>query len=83
MGFIEVVDTDLVNGIVQKYYLPTARAFVPAADIFNEFFCHEPLDFSITKSQEKSFMEEFNALLKKYTADQDDENQIKFSLLKI
>lgn len=83
MGFIEVVDTDLVNGIVQKYYLPTAQAFVPAPDIFNELFCHEPIDFSIIKSQEQEFLKEFKMLLKKYAAEQDDKNGIKFSLLKI
>lgn len=81
MGFIEVVDTDLVNGIIQKYYLPTARAFVPAPDIFNELFGEKPIEFSISRSQEKNFLEELKDLLDKYNSGNDD--QIKFSLLRI
>ncbi len=82
LEFIEVVDTDLVNGIVQKYYLPTARAFVPAPDIFNQLFNDKPIEFSISKSKENQFIIELNSLIEKYSG-MDDNEQIKYNILKL
>lgn len=82
MGFIEVVDTDLVNGIVQKYYLPTAYAFVPAPNIFNEFVHDVSSTFSIDKEQEQEFLKEFEQLKQKYKAKENDKN-VKYTLLKL
>lgn len=82
MGFIEVVDTDLVNGIVQKYYLPTAYAFVPAPNIFNEFVHDVSSAFVINKEQEQEFLKEFEQLKQKYKAKENDKN-VKYTLLKL
>ncbi len=82
MGYIEVVDTDLVNGIVQKYYLPTAQAFVPSPHIFSELFNEKNVGFLIDKSKEQAFLEEFYTLTEKYNAKQ-SEDGVKYTLLKI
>ncbi|MDO4719841.1 MAG: helix-turn-helix domain-containing protein [Peptostreptococcaceae bacterium] len=83
MGFIEVVDTDLINGIMQKYYLPTARAFVPAPNIFNEIFHTDSIGFSVKKSEENEFLEEFEKLKKKYGTTKKDADSVNFSLIKL
>ncbi len=82
MGFIEVVDTDLVNGIVQKYYLPTAHAFVPSPNIFNAIFNNQNIEFTIDKSKEEEFRKEVSSLIEKYNM-HDKKNQTKYSLLKM
>ncbi len=82
MGFVRVVDTDLVNGIVQKYYLPTAHAFVPSPDIFSEIFNEKADSYLIDKAKEQQFLEEFRMLTKKYTTNQ-NEDCTKYTLLKL
>lgn len=83
LGFIEVVDTDLINGIVQKYYLPTARAFVPAANIFNEIFHTDSIEFSVKKTEEKNFLKEFGKLKEKYATEKKDTDSVNFGLIKL
>ncbi|WP_425538652.1 ArsR/SmtB family transcription factor [Microaceticoccus formicicus] len=83
MGFIEVVDTDMVNGIVQKYYLPTALAFVPDPSIFSNFLNGESEVFSISMDDEKQFMSEFKELVKRYSVDNGGKDSIRFNLWKI
>lgn len=66
MGFIEVVDTDIINGIVQKYYLPKAQAFVPAPTIFQNLFSDEFVEYDIDSSKKADFMADFEKLIDKY-----------------
>ena len=54
-NFIEVVDTDTINGIIQKYYLPTAQAFVPSPSIFNNLFNNTSVNFNEIKKLEEKF----------------------------
>ena len=67
MGFIETVDTDSVNGIVQKYYLPTALAFVPSPNIFQELFCKDSIDLYVADEQIKDFLLDYQELKEKYS----------------
>ena len=83
MGFIKVVDTDVVNGIIQKYYLPTAHAFVPSANIFNKLFKENTIEFSLNKSQEQQFLLEFEKLVEKYSNKNEGKEKVTYSLLNI
>lgn len=83
MGFIKVVDTDVVNGIIQKYYLPTAHAFVPSANIFNKLFKENKIEFSLNKSQEQQFLLEFEKLVEKYSNKNEGKEKVTYSLLNI
>ncbi|OFK56715.1 transcriptional regulator [Globicatella sp. HMSC072A10] len=74
-GIIEVVDTELINGITQKYFLPVAKAFIPNSNIFNNNFEEKQLTFKIPSRVYDSFEEELNELINKYSReDEDDEN---------
>lgn len=59
-NFIEVVDTDSINGIIQKYYLPTAQAFVPSPNIFNDLFNNTSVNFNVKKEDVKDFWDSYN-----------------------
>lgn len=83
MGFIKVVDTDVVNGIIQKHYLPTAHAFVPSANIFNKLFKENTIEFSLNKSQEQQFLLEFEKLVEKYSNKNEGKEKVTYSLLNI
>ena len=67
-NFIEVVDTDSINGIVQKYYLPTAQAFVPSPSIFNDLFNNTSVNFNVNKEDVKDFWNEIKILEKKFSS---------------
>ena len=67
-NFIEVVDTDSINGIVQKYYLPTAQAFVPSPSIFNDLFNNTSLSFNVNKEDMEEFWNEIKNLEKKFSS---------------
>ncbi|WP_299033098.1 winged helix-turn-helix domain-containing protein [uncultured Anaerococcus sp.] len=66
-GIIEVVDTELINGITQKYFLPVAKAFIPNSEIFNKNLEEKQFTFKIPKDSYKSFEKELNELIKKYS----------------
>lgn len=76
MGFIEVVDTDIINGIVQKYYLPTAQAFVPASTIFQNLFSDEFIEYNIDSSRKADFLADFNKLIAKYKSEDSNSSKI-------
>lgn len=71
-NFIEVVDTDTINGIIQKYYLPTAQAFVPSPSIFNDLFNNTSVNFNIKKEDVKDFLNEVKKLEKKFSSKDND-----------
>ena len=71
-NFIEVVDTDSINGIIQKYYLPTAQAFVPSPSIFNDLFNNTSVNFNIKKEDVKDFLNEVKKLEKKFSSKDND-----------
>lgn len=65
-GIIEVVDTELINGITQKYFLPVAKAFIPNSEIFNKNLEEKQFNFKIPRKDYESFEKELNELIKKY-----------------
>ena len=71
-NFIEVVDTDTINGIIQKYYLPTAHAFVPSPSIFNDLFNNTSVNFNINKKDMEAFWDEVKKLEKKFSSKDND-----------
>lgn len=71
-NFIEVVDTDTINGIIQKYYLPTAHAFVPSPSIFNNLFNNTSVNFNINKKDMEAFWDEVKKLEKKFSSKDND-----------
>ena len=71
-NFIEVVDTDTINGIIQKYYLPTAHAFVPSPSIFNDLFNNTSLSFNVNKEDMEEFWNEIKNLEKKFSSKDND-----------
>ena len=71
-SFIEVVDTDTINGIIQKYYLPTAQAFVPSPSIFNNLFNNTSVNFNINKKDMEAFWDEVKKLEKKFSSKDND-----------
>ena len=71
-NFIEVVATDSINGIIQKYYLPTAQAFVPSPSIFNDLFNNTSINFNVKKEDVKDFWDEVKKLEKKFSSKDND-----------
>ena len=71
-NFIKVVDTDSINGIIQKYYLPTAQAFVPSPSIFNDLFNNTSVNFNVKKEDVKDFWDEVKKLEKKFSSKDTD-----------
>lgn len=74
-GFIEVIDTNIINGIIQKIYAPVAKAFIPDFDILLDK--SEPDNnsiFFIEKSNLSDFDLELNMLIKKYETQNIDES---------
>ena len=67
-NFIEVVDTDSINGIIQKYYLPTAQAFVPSPSIFNDLFNNTSINFNVKKEDVTEFWNEIKKLEEKFSS---------------
>ena len=77
--FIEVVDTDSINGIIQKYYLPTAQAFVPSPSIFNDLFNNTSINFNVKKEDVKDFWDEVKKLEKKFSSK--DNNGVSINII--
>ena len=78
-NFIEVVDTDSINGIIQKYYLPTALAFVPSPSIFNNLFNNTSLSFNVNKEDMEEFWNEIKNLEKKFSSK--NKNSVSISII--
>lgn len=73
-GIIEVVDTELINGITQKYFLPVAKAFIPNSEIFNKNLEEKQFTFKIPEKDYESFEKDLEDLIKKYDKKEDCEN---------
>ena len=71
-NFIEVVDTDSINGIIQKYYLPTAQAFVPSPSIFNDLFNNTSVNFNKNREDIIEFWNEVKKLEEKFSSKDTD-----------
>ncbi|WP_296127284.1 winged helix-turn-helix domain-containing protein [uncultured Anaerococcus sp.] len=65
-GIIEVVRTELINGITQKYFLPVAKAFIPNSEIFNKNLEEKQFTFKIPSKSYDSFEKELKDLVEKY-----------------
>ena len=78
-NFIEVVDTDSINGIIQKYYLPTAQAFVPSPNIFNDLFNNTSVNFNVKKEDVKDFWDEVKKIEKKFSSE--NKNSVSISII--
>ncbi|MDK6863279.1 MULTISPECIES: winged helix-turn-helix domain-containing protein [Nosocomiicoccus] len=65
-GFIKVEKTEVVNGIVQKFYLPVAKAFIPDINIFSQFTDTTHENFSVKADEYDMFIKEFKQLIEKY-----------------
>ena len=78
-SFIEVVDTDTINGIIQKYNLPTAQAFVPSPSIFNDLFNNTSVNFNINREDMKDFWNEVKKLEKKFSSE--NKNSVSISII--
>lgn len=73
-GFIEVVKQEVVNGIIQKFYLPVAKAFVPNIDIFSNVFLHNFQEILVPKKKIADFRKEIHEVIEKYTEKERFEN---------
>lgn len=82
-GIIEVVDTELINGITQKYFLPVAKAFIPNSELFNENLEEKQIFFKIPKDSYESFEKELNELIEKYKNDDKDSESLQVQIYKL
>ncbi|MSS77948.1 winged helix-turn-helix transcriptional regulator [Anaerococcus sp. AGMB00486] len=82
-GIIEVVDTELINGITQKYFLPVAKAFIPNSEIFNKNLEEKLFTFKIPSKNYDSFEKELNGLIKKYSESDDDNESYQVQIYKL
>lgn len=79
-GFIEVVKQNIVNGIVQKFYLPVAKAFVPDINIFSDVFFNEFKEILIKKEKISSFKEDIYDVIEKYSEKEEKKNTKKVNI---
>lgn len=82
-GIIKVVDTELINGITQKYFLPVAKAFVPDSEIFNKNLKEDLFSFKVPSKSYESFEEELNALIKKYKTEEPNQESFQVQIYKL
>ena len=82
-GTVEVVDTDLINGITQKYFLPVAKAFIPNSEIFNNNLGEKQFTFKIPKKSYESFEKDLNELIEKYREDDGDSESLQVQIYKL
>lgn len=82
-GIIEVVDTELINGITQKYFLPVAKAFIPNSEIFNKNLEEKQFAFKIPKKSYESFEKDLNELIEKYKEDDKDTESFQVQIYKL
>lgn len=82
-NIIEVVDTELINGITQKYFLPVAKAFIPNSEIFNKNLEEKVFSFKISSKSYKSFEKDLNDLIKKYSQGDDTQESFQVQIYKL
>ena len=82
-GIVEVVDTELINGITQKYFLPVAKAFIPNSEIFNNNLKEKQFTFKIPKKSYESFEKDLNELIEKYREDDGDSESLQVQIYKL
>ena len=82
-GIVEVVDTELINGITQKYFLPVAKAFIPNSEIFNNNLEEKQFTFKIPKKSYESFEKDLNELIEKYREDDGDSESFQVQIYKL
>ena len=82
-GIIEVVDTEQINGITQKYYLPVARALVPNTELFNRGVKENMYNFEINGEHCDDFEEELRQLIQKYQVDHSDHPNYQVHIYKL
>lgn len=82
-GIIEVVDTELINGITQKYFLPVAKAFIPNGEIFNKNLEEKQFSFKIPGASYDSFEKELNELIKKYNQGEENTDIYQVQIYKL
>ncbi|MBF4501921.1 helix-turn-helix transcriptional regulator [Savagea sp. SN6] len=79
-GFIEVVKQNIVNGIVQKFYLPVAKVFVPDINIFSDVFFNEFKEILIKKEKISSFKKDIYDVIEKYSEKEEKKNTKKVNI---
>lgn len=82
-GIVEVVHTELINGITQKYFLPVAKAFIPKSDIFNKNSSENIFSFKINKEKYQDFSGELDKLIKKYGTGEGDKERLQVEVYKL
>lgn len=82
-GIVEVVDTELINGITQKYFLPVAKAFIPNSEIFNNNLEEKQFTFKIPNKSYESFEKDLNELIEKYREDDGDSESFQVQIYKL
>lgn len=82
-GIVEVVDTELINGITQKYFLPVAKAFIPNSEIFNNNLEEKQVTFKIPKKSYESFEKDLNELIEKYRENDGDSESFQVQIYKL
>lgn len=82
-GIIEVVDTELINGITQKYFLPVAKAFIPNSELFNPNLKEKLYSFSVNVKNYKAFSEELTNLVDKYSTNESEKESFKVHIYKL
>lgn len=78
-GFIEVVETEIVNGIIQKFYSPVAKAFVPDINIFSNVLFDGARKINVNKEKVADFKKEIDHVIEKYSLEQssDDTKEVR------
>lgn len=82
-GIIEVVDTELINGITQKYFLPVAKAFIPNSEIFNKNLEKNIFNFKIDAKDYDEFNKELKNLIKKYNCEKLDKESFQVQIYRV
>ncbi len=82
-GIIEVVDTELINGITQKYFLPVAKAFIPNSEIFNNNLQKNIFSFKIDSRKYSEFSKELDKLISRYNLEDTEKETFQVQIYKI
>ena len=82
-GIIEVVDTELINGITQKYFLPVAKAFIPDSEVFNRNIQEEVFSFQVSSKNYDSFRKELDNLVQKYNLEDSTKKSFQVQIYKV
>nr|WP_231989321.1 helix-turn-helix domain-containing protein [Ndongobacter massiliensis] len=68
-GIIEVVKTELINGITQKYFLPVAKAFIPNTGLFSNAKRKKSFSIALAPEMVADFERELDQLVRKYQSE--------------